>query len=74
VAAALSFYRGLLKAFESEPVKLTDVNGKRPGTMPVRFQVPLEKLKAGRYTCQVSVLDEVGRKFAFPRAPVVLLP
>ncbi|HWQ56287.1 MAG TPA: VWA domain-containing protein [Bryobacteraceae bacterium] len=72
IAATLGFYRGRVKAFESEPVKLT-APGARPGAVPVRFQVPLEKLRPGRYTCQVSVVDEVGRKFAFPRAPLVLL-
>lgn len=74
VAATLAFYRGRVKEFESEPVRVTALAGKRPGTLPVRFQAPLEKLRAGRYTCQVSVVDEVGRKFAFPRAPIVVLP
>jgi hypothetical protein len=31
-------------------------------------------MKPGRYTCQVNVIDEVGRKFAFTRAPLVVLP
>jgi hypothetical protein len=42
--------------------------------MPVQFQVPLNGLKPGRYTCQVSVIDEVARKFEFLRAPLVILP
>lgn len=74
VAATLSFYRGRVKAFESEPVRLTQVNPQRPHALPVEFQVPLAKLLPGRYTCQVSVVDEIGKKFAFPRAPLVLLP
>jgi len=28
----------------------------------------------GRYTAQVSVVDQLGRRFAFSRAQVVLLP
>ena len=74
VAATLGFYRGKVKAFESEPVRLTQVLPTRPHALPVQFQVPLAKLGPGRYTCQVNVVDEVGRRFAFPRAPVVLLP
>jgi hypothetical protein len=34
----------------------------------------LRKLLPGRYTCQVSVLDPTSRKFAFWRAPVVVIP
>jgi VWFA-related protein len=73
VTASLAFYRGRVKAFESEPVKVTSMAGARPGAVAVRFQAPLGKLRPGRYTCQVSVVDEVGRRFAFVRAPVVLL-
>jgi hypothetical protein len=74
VLTALSFYRGRTKAFESAPVRVTQPAAKRPSVLPVQFQVPLEKLSAGQYTCQVTLLDEVGKKFAFPRASVVLLP
>jgi hypothetical protein len=35
--------------------------------------VPLATLLPGKYTCQVNVVDEVGGKFAFARAPMVLL-
>jgi hypothetical protein len=31
-------------------------------------------LKPGRYTCQVNVIDEIAKKFDFPRAPLVVLP
>jgi VWFA-related protein len=72
--ARLSFYRGRRKAFESEPIQITEATNRRPGVIPVQFQVPLEKLVAGSYTCQVSVIDEIGKKFAFPRASLVLLP
>ena len=40
----------------------------------MRFGLPLAKLEPGRYTCQVSVLDPAARRFAFWRAPVVVLP
>ena len=41
--------------------------------MPLEFSVPLGTLLPGKYTCQVNVIDEVGKKFAFARAPMVLL-
>jgi hypothetical protein len=34
----------------------------------------MAKLQPGKYTCQVSVLDPAGQKFAFWRAPIALLP
>jgi len=74
VVAEVSFYRQGRKAFESAPVQLSALSPTRQGTMPVQFQVPLNTLKPGRYTCQVSVIDEAARKFEFLRAPLVVLP
>ncbi|HUI53730.1 MAG TPA: VWA domain-containing protein [Bryobacteraceae bacterium] len=60
------------KAFEAGPVKATEVAATRPNAVPVQIQVPLKSLAPGRYTCQLNVIDEVGRKFAFPRANLVV--
>lgn len=74
LVATLSLYRGRVKAFETEPLRITE--GLHPITkaVPVRFTFPLNKLEPGRYTCQVSVLNATAKRFAFWRAPVVLLP
>ncbi len=69
VEATLTFLDGQKKVFESSPVRLTRADGAR---LPLQLQVPLGKLTPGRYTCQLNVVDEVGRKFAFPRAAVVV--
>jgi hypothetical protein len=42
--------------------------------VPVSFTIPLKDLAPGRYTSQINVVDEVGRKFAFPRSPLVISP
>ena len=60
------------KAFEIGPLEATEIAGTRPEAVPVKFQVPLKDLAPGRYICQINVVDEVGRKFAFPRAPLVV--
>jgi hypothetical protein len=73
IAASISFFRGKLKAFESETLRLTQPIGKG-STVGVHFQIPLADLVPGQYTCQVSVVDELGKKFAFRRTPLVLLP
>jgi hypothetical protein len=31
-------------------------------------------LAPGDYTCQINVIDELGRKFAFPRTTLAILP
>ena len=74
VLAVLTFYRGRNKAFESAPVRLSQAAEKRPGVYPVQFEAPLANLAAGQYNCQLTLVDEVGKRFAFPRASVILLP
>jgi VWFA-related protein len=60
------------KAFEVGPLDETQLTGTRPEAVPVQFQVPLKDLAPGKYQCQINVVDEVGRKFAFPRTPLVI--
>jgi VWFA-related protein len=60
------------KEFEVGPLSATQLAETRPESVPVQFQVPLKDLAPGRYTCQINAVDEVGRKFAFPRAPIVI--
>jgi VWFA-related protein len=73
VAAALTFYRGRVKAYQSAPVRLTETMSNRAGVMPVRFQIPLSALAPGKYTCQVNVIDEKAAKFAFPRTELMVV-
>jgi VWFA-related protein len=62
------------KAFEVGPIEATQVVSTRPEAVPVKLQAPLKDLAVGRYTCQINVIDPVGRKFAFPRTPLVVVP
>jgi hypothetical protein len=74
LVASVSFYRGKVKAFETAPLQITEGLDAKTKALPIRFSVPLSKLQPGRYTCQVSVLDPQGQKFAFWRAPIVMVP
>lgn len=74
VAATVSLYRGKIKAFESEPIRLKEKPEDKSGILRIEAEVPLDDLEVGRYTCQVNIIDEAGRKFAFRRAPLVILP
>jgi len=74
LVATLSFYRGRVKAFESEPLQVNDGLKESTKAVPLRFSVPLAKFEPGTYTCQVNVLDPTAQRFAFWRARVILLP
>ena len=74
VMARVSFYRGKVKTFETDPLEVSEGLNAKTKAVPMRFSVPLSKLPPGRYTCQVSVMDPAAQKFAFWRANLVLLP
>jgi VWFA-related protein len=67
VAANLTFFDGTHKVMDTPQVHLTRVDSKRDHVIPVRLRIPFSDLKPGQYTCQVNVIDELGRKFSFPR-------
>jgi hypothetical protein len=66
------FNKNGMKAFEVGPIDATQVSVTRPEAVPVQFQVPLKDIPAGEYTSQVTAVDEIGRRFAFPRAQLVV--
>jgi hypothetical protein len=70
VLASLQFFRESVKAFETEPARVNRVSGTRT---PIELSVPLASLQPGRYTVQLSVVDEIGKKFTFVRSPIVIL-
>ncbi len=74
LVATVTFYRGKVMAFQTAPLQITEGLDAKSKALPVRFSVPLGKLQPGRYTCQVSVLDPGAQKFAFWRAPIVMVP
>jgi VWFA-related protein len=74
VFAAIELLQGARKVFSSQPVRVNRLATTRPGVAPFSFQIPLARLEPGEYISQVDVIDELGRKFAFPRNSIVLLP
>ncbi|HKW99294.1 MAG TPA: VWA domain-containing protein [Bryobacteraceae bacterium] len=73
VAADLALYQGNRKVLETPPVRVNRPDARRTSVIPLHLDVPLKNLEPGKYVCQINVIDELGRKFAFPRTPVVLL-
>jgi VWFA-related protein len=66
------FNKNGMKAFEVGPIDATQLAVTRPEAVPVQFQVPLKDIVPGEYTGQITAVDEVGRRFAFPRSELVV--
>jgi hypothetical protein len=67
---SLAFYRGRVKVFETPVVERIQVDVADRRAAVFEFEVPAENFKAGLYTCQVDIVDEVAGKFAVPRLEV----
>ena len=74
LVAFVSFYSGQRKAFETQPIEVTNSMNNRLKTMPLSFSIGLNQLPPGRYECQVTILNPTGQKGAFWRAPIMLVP
>jgi VWFA-related protein len=61
-----------VKTFEVGPIEATQLAATRPEAVPVQIEIPLKDVTRGEYVCQINVVDEVGRKFAFPRASIIV--
>ena len=73
VTADVALYQGDRKVLETQAVRVNRPDAKGQNVIPLRLQASLKDQKSGKFVCQVNVIDEMGRKFAFPRTPVVLL-
>jgi VWFA-related protein len=74
LVAVVSIYRGQEKAFETRPIEIADGLNDRLKTVPVHFDIPLDQVAPGKYECQLTVLDPIGQKAAFWRAPILVVP
>jgi VWFA-related protein len=73
VAANLALFSGAQKVLETPQVRVDQLDSKRDGVLPLKLTAQFNDLKPGQYTCQVNVIDELGRKFAFPRTPLFVM-
>lgn len=72
--AFVSFYRAQAKVFETQPMLVKNALNSRLKTVPFSFSIAVDEFSPGPYDCQVTVLDPTGRKAAFWRAPIMLVP
>jgi VWFA-related protein len=72
--AFVSFYQGQTKVFETHAMEAGNSMNNSLNTVPLRFTVALEPLPPGEYECQITVLDPMGQKSAFWKAPITVVP
>jgi VWFA-related protein len=63
----LTFYRRKVKVLETAVVERRQVDAADRHAAVFQFEVPGGSFTPGLYTCQVSVIDAVSGRFAFPR-------
>lgn len=73
VSASLALYKDDKKIFESPAVRANRLAENRTGTLPVWLQMSMAKIPPGTYDAQVNLIDEFGKKFAFPRTSLAVL-
>ena len=67
IKTSLAFYRGRVKVFETPIVERIAIDDVERKAAIFQFALSAADLKAGLYTCQVNVIDEITGKFSFPR-------
>ena len=72
VLTRIEFLNGGTKTFETPLVEANSLNIPNRDAVAFQFDVPLQSLKPGLYTCQVNVIDDAGGSFSFPRTAVLI--
>ncbi|HUI74345.1 MAG TPA: VWA domain-containing protein [Candidatus Acidoferrum sp.] len=72
VLTSIELLQGGKKVYESKPVRADELNAPDRKAVSFRFDLPLQSLKPGFYTCQVNVIDDAGGNFTFPRWPILV--
>jgi VWFA-related protein len=74
VVAFVTFYRGPSKVFETPLMHASEGLNNRLNTIPLKLRFAIDRLDPGEYTCQTTVLHPDGRKAAFWRTQVMIIP
>ena len=65
---------GMKKVYETQMVTATRINLPQRDAAAFLFDVPLDKLAPGLYTCQVTAIDDAAGAFSFPRLALRVRP
>ena len=69
---SIEFLSGSTKVFETPLVEATKLTDPSHNMIAFQFDVPLNALKPGQYTCQINVIDDRAGAFSFPRTGVLV--
>src|ERR1700678_2739375 len=72
VLTSIEFLQGTTKVFETPLAEANAVNVPGRDAVAFAFDVPLDRLNAGLYICQVNVIDDSGGTFSFPRQAMLV--
>ncbi len=72
VLTSIEFLQGTTKVFETPLVEANTVNVPGRDAVAFAFDIPLDRLTAGLYICQVNVIDDTGGSFSFPRQALLV--
>jgi VWFA-related protein len=72
VLTSIEFLQGTTKVFETPLVEANAVNVPGRDAVAFTFDIPLDRLNAGLYICQVNVIDDTGGAFSFPRQAMLV--
>jgi hypothetical protein len=72
VLTSIEFLQGTTKVFETPLVEANSVNVPTRDAVAFAFDIPLDRLTAGLYICQVNVIDDTGGSFSFPRQALLV--
>lgn len=73
LAAALTVYRDGKLVYQSRPAVVNALKEEKSRSAAISLEVPL-KLPAGEYIAQLNVIDRLGQRAGFLRAPLVVAP
>lgn len=74
LVAFVSLYQKDSRVFETQPIAVTPQSSTAIEPVPLSFDISPASLPAGKYDCQVSVLDPTGQKSTFWRGPLLIAP
>jgi hypothetical protein len=72
VLTSIEFLQGTTKVFETPLVEANSLNVPGRDAVAFAFDIPLDRLTAGLYICQVNVIDDTGGSFSFPRQALLV--
>jgi VWFA-related protein len=70
--AGVTFFKGRQRVYQTPLAEVQQVSDTDRKAAIVKLGVPASALEPGLYTCQITIVDDVGGTFAFPRMAVYL--